>query len=180
MRRTACMLLLLLTPGFAQRTGPTHADLVTVEANFDDKIRRTFTESPFELIDRTNGVYVEGSGVVFTNTINLIMTPVLNPFRQSVTAAEKEKFQQQKMKKLPALRQLMKDFLVTSATAIDKLPGEESVTLSVKMYYQSWEAHNGLPERVIVTGQKRKLVDIAANRMDRSKIDTVVRTRELY
>jgi hypothetical protein len=180
MRRTALTFVLLLAPGFAQRTGPAHGELAAVESNFDEKIRRTFTESPFELIDRTNGVYVEGSGVVFTNTINLIMTPVLNPFRQTISPAEKEKFQQLKAKKLPALRQLMKDFLITSAASIDKLPPEESVTLSVKMFYQPWEAHTGLPERVVVSGQKRRLVDIATNRLDRSKIDTVVRTREMY
>jgi hypothetical protein len=181
MRRAAWLLFLLLGAGLAQRPmGPSNQDLATVEANFDDKLRKTFVDTQFQVIDRTNGVYIEGSGVVFTNTVNLTMTPVLSPFFQSISPAEKEKFQQQKVKKLPVLRQFMKDFLVTTATSIDKLPADESVTLSVKMFYQSWELHQGLPERVVVTGQKRKLVDIAANRLDRSKIDTVVRTRELY
>lgn len=181
MRRVTLVFFLMLAAGLAQRpAGPAHWDLATVEVNFDDKIRNTITETQFQLIDRTNGVYLEGTGVVFTNTINLIMTPVLNPFNQSISAADKEKFQKQKAAKLPALRQLMKDFLITSATTIDKLPMNESVTLSVKMFYQPWELHQGLPERVIVSGQKRQLVDIAANRLDRSKIDTVVRTREMY
>ena len=180
MPRTWLVLALALAPGFAQRTGPGQADLLAIESSFDNKLKRTFDDIPFLLLDRTNGTYIDGFGAVFTSTVNLVMTPNLNPFKQEVSAEDKLRFQQAKVKKLPQLRQLMTDFLVSSAGAMDKLPPEESIVLSVKLFYQPWELHQGLPERVMVSGQKRRLVDLATQRVGRAQLDTIVKTRELY
>jgi hypothetical protein len=178
MRAAVTALLLVVLPGIAQKTGPTRADLQAVEKNLDANLTRFSLDNPFNLLGQTRGVYVDGGGTVFSAEISLVSTPGLSPFRPELSLEEKQKIHRAKLDRLPALRLLMRDFLVASAASLDRLPPEEQIAVGISLFYHGWEIQTGLPQQVVAWGQKRPLVDVAAGRAPKSQLDTIVKVRE--
>lgn len=178
MRTAVVALLLLVLPGIAQKTGPTRADLQAVEKNLDNSLSRFSLDNPYNLLGQTRGVYMDGGGAVFSAEISLVSTPGLSPFRPALTPEEKQKIQKAKLDRVPALKVLMRDFLVASAASLDRLPPEEQVAVGISLFYHGWEIQTGLPQQLVMWGQKRPLVDVATGRVPKSQLDTIVKARE--
>jgi len=169
---------LMAAPVLAQRAGPTRADILAMEKSLDGKLRRFSLDNPFNIIGMSRGVYVEGTGATFSAEISLVSTPGLSPFRPELTQEEKQKLNQAKRERVPALKTLMKEFLVASAASLDRLPADEQVAVGISLFYHGWELQTGLPQQLVMWGQKRPLVDVAAGRVDKSQLDTLVKVRE--
>src|SRR5207237_7315858 len=81
--RTAHLIALVLIMGVittasAQRVK--RGALAAMEKSFDARLQQMVTE-PFDLLGNTRGLYLEGYGAVFTAEVNLIISPMLSPFR---------------------------------------------------------------------------------------------------
>jgi hypothetical protein len=178
MRTAIGALLLLVLPGLAEKTGPTRADLLAIEKNLDNSLSRFYSDNPFNLLGRTRGVYLDGAGAVFTAEITLAPTPGISPFRPEISPEDKVKINQMKQDRLPALRTLMRNFLVSSAASLDRLPPDEQICVGVSLFFFGWEIQTGLPQQVVMSAKKKPLVDVAAGRLDRSQLDTLIKVRE--
>jgi len=178
MRAILLAAALMAAPVLAERAGPSRADLAAMEKSLDDKLKRFSLDNPFNIIAFSSGMYVEGTGAMFSAEISLVPTPGLSPFRPELTQEEKQRLLQTKRDRLPALKQMMRNYLVACATSLDRLPPEEQVAVGIKLFYHPWEMKTGLPDQVVMWGQKKPLVDVAAGRIDRAELETLVKVRE--
>ena len=116
------------------------AQLKVLEASFDKRISHANIDDPYDLLGSTRAVYIDGFGVVFSNEVNLVIGPAITPFRPKLNADEVEKLRHRKFARLPQLRQLIRDFMVTSATQLKSMPAEEQVVFG-------WTGHRVLSAR---------------------------------
>jgi len=110
---------------------------------------------PVDLLGAARGIYLDGYGVVLTVEASLIITPGLNPFKSSMTDAEKEKIRQRKLDRLPLLRQAMRDVWRDSASALTSVPDNQQVVIAVRLLYLTWEDTRGLPAQIVMKGDRR-------------------------
>jgi hypothetical protein len=178
MRTPAAALLFLVLPGLAQVAGPSRADLQTMEKSLDGRLARFAMDNPFNVIGPTRGTYIDGTGVLFSAEVSLVPVSGLSPFRPPYTQEEKEKLHKAKMDKVPSLKQVMREFLLASASSLDRLPPEEQVVVAVTLFYHNWEIQTGLPQQLVMSAKKKPLVDVGAGRIDKSQLETLVKVRE--
>ncbi len=140
--------------------------LAVLERGFDERIERFSIDDPLYLLGSTRGVYLEKYGAVFTAELNLVTGPAITPFRPKLTKEEVDKLRQKKLTRLPEVRQLMRDMMVTSATALSAVPPEEQIVVGVSLFYYSWENGAGLPGQIVMQAKRKTLVDYEAGRVD--------------
>ena len=178
MRSVSLILALALFPLAAQHSTPSRAEVEAMEQAFDKKIRQYSLDSPMEVLGLTRGLYLQGYGVVFTTELSVVQSPMLSPFRPPFTKEEIAKLKQTKLRRMPELKTLMRQMMVSSAGSIDRLPMEERVVLGVFLFYNNWEDSTGMPRRITMAAQRRALLDIAANHKPDSAMDQVIQVRE--
>ena len=178
MNRAPMLLAVALLPVLAQRTGPSRDDILHLARTLNDRLLRAHVESPYNILSYPQGFYLDGFGAIFAVELSLTTTPGVSPFRPAFTAEEKERIRAAKLQRLPALKLFLRDFLVTSAANLDRLPDSEQLVVGVTLFYHDWESRNGLPQQLIMQSAKRPLVEVAANRADRSTLDKLVKVRE--
>jgi hypothetical protein len=178
MRVALLLASLALVPLEAQSAGPARADLQPLEQSLDAKLRRYAPANPLQVLGLGRGVYLEGYGVVFTAELALIMTPSVTPFRPEISQKDKDEIYAAKLKRVPELKQLMREWLVQSAGSLDRLPAEEQVVLAVTVFFHNWEIVKGLPQQVLMSAPKRTLVDAAAGRLGPTQMNAALRVRE--
>ena len=164
MRRWVVLLGLLVTPLAAQRATPGRTEISAMERSFDDRLRRFSLDSPIEVLGLTRGVYLQGYGAVFTAEVNLVQTPGISPFRPSLSKEEVAHVHAAKLKRLPELRRLMREALLSTASSMDRLAAEERVALGVALFYNGWEDAGGLPHTILMEATRRNLLEVASNR----------------
>jgi len=153
-----------------------YADLRKVERAIDGRIENFSVADPIDLLGFTRGVYVEGTGVVFSSEVNLVFGPVLSPFHQEISKDEVAKLRERKKARLPELRKLMQDSLVSTATSLSAVPPQEEVIYGVTMFYQPWEDANGLPRQILMRAKRQALLDYEKGAL--KSLDGAVRTQE--
>lgn len=173
MMLAACCTLL---PGQAAR--PSRQEIAAMEKALDQKLARFDLERPVEVLGLTRGIYIDGFGVVFMVEISLVPTPGLSPFRPSISREEAARIREQKLKRLPQIRELMRDMLLAAAQSLDRLPPGEQVVLGVLLYSHSWEDTAGLPRLIQMQGRRDALLEVALQRQPRTVLAQIVRTRE--
>jgi hypothetical protein len=178
MRSFHLPLILALIPAAAQSAGPARADLQPLEQSLDSKLRRSFPESPLQVLGLARGVYLEEYGAVITAELSLIMTPSISPFRPEISQKDRESIHAAKVLRLPGLKQVMRDWLMQSAGSLDRLPPEEQVVLAITIFFHNWEITKGLPQQVLMSAPKKTLVEAATGRLGRAELDTALRIRE--
>ena len=176
MKRALLVLPLAGVVAFAAagRARVKHLALTAMERLCDQRLVR-LVEDPLLLIGHASGVYLEGYGAVFTAEVNLVLGPTINPFRQSVTPAEIARVRQRKLERLPALRQSMRDVLLECAASLDDVPAEEKIAFNVTLRSLSYEDNSGLPSRVLVQGQKSRLIEA---KLGRVSAESVIQVQE--
>lgn len=176
--RALIAVLVLMAPLGGQRALPSRSEITAMEQGFDRKLMRYSPDTPIEVLGLTRGVYVEGFGAVYSAEVNLVQTPGISPFRPVLTRDDVVRVKMAKQKRIPELRSLMKEMMVSSATSMDRLPPEEQLVLGVALFYNAWEDATGLPRHITMQARRSALVDVAANRQPRSALDQIIRTRE--
>jgi len=150
-------------------------DIHNVERAIDRRFDNYSVSDPVELVGGTHGVYVEGTGAVFTSEVNLVLGPVLSPMHQEISREEIVKVHDRKKARLPELRKLMQDALVSSATALAGMPAQEEVVYGVTLFSMPWEDSTGLPHQIVMRAKRQALLDYEKGAL--KSLETAVRTQ---
>lgn len=148
------------------------AQLKVLEVGFDQRIGRANIDDPFDILGATRAVYVDGFGVVLSTEVNLVVGPAITPFRPKVSAGEMERLRQRKVSRLPQLKQLMRDMMITTATTLKSMPADEQVVVGAHLFFYSWEDRKDLPEQVVLKAPRKALLEVEAGR---ARTEAVVR-----
>jgi hypothetical protein len=160
-----------------------HVGLTSIRAmeqSFDKRILTASTESPYDLLGTTRGVYLDGYGAVFTAELNLMVTNNISPFLQQIPKDYVVKVHAQKLQRLPLLKQTMRDAMLAMASSLDGVPKNENIVLGVSLvYFTKWEDTSGLPSEIIMQAERQKLLDVQLGRTSRSSLDSSIHVQEL-
>jgi hypothetical protein len=135
----------------------------------------SFRSHEMEIYGFPNGLYADGVGVVFTTEISLTYAPMINPFQQTFPPEYKERIRQKELKQVPVLREELKQFLLKSSVTMDTLPANELIVVGVKISHQIWEDKTGVPEQIVMQGQKSKLMDA---KLGKAPADGAIKVQE--
>jgi hypothetical protein len=147
-------LLLAAQPDQPRVTRPAMAAL---EVSFDRRVASPDQQDPYMLLGNTRGLYLEGYGAVFSTEVSLVAAPRISPFQPEITKDDVQKVNQRKLKKLPLLRQAMRQMLAESAARLDGLRPDEQIVLGVTLFCYSWENRTGLPAQIVMQASKSSL-----------------------
>jgi hypothetical protein len=178
MRALILISALSLLPLPAQRATPPRAEVEAMEKSFDNRLQRFSIDTPIELMGLTRGLYLPGFGAVFSAEANLVQTPGISPFRPTISKEDIARIHAAKLRRLPELRSLMKDLLVSTAGSMDRLPLEEQLVLGIALFYNGWEDQSGMPRVITMQARRRALLDVATNRQPRTALDSIIQVRE--
>ncbi|MBI4892690.1 MAG: hypothetical protein HY821_18845 [Acidobacteria bacterium] len=178
MRALIICALLALAQLPAQRALPSRTEVAAMERSFDQRLQRFSIDTPIEVLGLTRGVYLDGFGAVFTAEVNLVQTPGISPFRPTLSKEDVARARAAKQKRIPELRNLMRDMMIASASSLDRLPPEEKLVLGVSLFYNSWEDATGLPRQITMQAKRQLLMDVAASRLPHSALDKIIQVRE--
>ncbi|HUA62709.1 MAG TPA: hypothetical protein VML19_28390 [Verrucomicrobiae bacterium] len=173
MKRLPIILLLSGFPVLAQFASPARPaasisidpprlsfDIVkTLERQFDSKLASPGGKEPFEVIGPTRGLYVQGTGMIFTAELDLIIIAGANPlFRHEFTDSEKAQFHARKLEQLRVLEAAMRDMMSSSAQRLDIMPDNERIVLAVRLLYRPWENTAGLPVQILMSADRKSAI----------------------
>lgn len=130
------------------------------ERTIDGRIDRYNTESPMEVIGATRGVYLAGTGLLFSIEVSLSPAVGISPFFTRMPPGEVEKIHAAKLGRVPVLRQLLLTMLPEMAKAHPDVPANEEIVMGATMFYFPYENLEGLPAQMVVrakAGELRKL-----------------------
>jgi len=178
MRALAWTLLVMMTPLAAQRSTPSRGEITAMERSFDQRLQRFSIDAPMELLGLTRGLYLPAYGAVFSAEVNLVLTPGISPFRPTISKEDIARIRAAKVKRVPELKTMMREMLLTSAGSLDRLPPDEQLVLGVSLFYNSWEETTGMPRVITMQAPKRALLEVATNRVARTSLDSIIQVRE--
>ncbi len=130
------------------------------ERAIDGRIERYNTESPMEVIGATRGVYLAGTGLLFSIEVSLSPAVGISPFFTRMPPGEVEKIHAAKLGRVPVLRQLLLTLLPEMAKAHADVPASEEIVMGATLFYFPYENLKGLPAQMVVranVGALRKL-----------------------
>ena len=173
--KRALMLLSVAVTLLASTDKPfKRASLTAMEQSFDQRLSR-LSDDPYLLVGMTRGIYLEGYGAVFTAEVSLANGLAPNPFRPAITKDDIVRIHAKKLERLPALRQSMRDMLLSSAASLDDVPAGEQIVVGVSLLYRPEEDRSGMPGQILMQGVKSKLLDA---KLGRISLDQAVKSRE--
>ncbi|MCC7339706.1 MAG: hypothetical protein IT170_01360 [Bryobacterales bacterium] len=130
------------------------------ERTIDGRIERYNTESPMEVIGATRGVYLAGTGLLFSIEVSLSPAVGISPFFTRMPPGEVEKIHTAKLGRVPVLRELLLTMLPEMAKAHAAVPENEEIVMGATLFYFPYENLQGLPAQMVVrakAGDLRKL-----------------------
>jgi hypothetical protein len=149
--------------------------MAALEKSIDERVLHLWTEHPWVLLGNTRGVYVQGFGTVLTAEINLVTGPTMM-MRTGVTAEEKAAHRVKRIKRFPELRAELRKVLMDAASTLETMPAEENLVFCAFLSKYPWEDVSGLPAQLILTGQKKKLLEAKA--AGGAGLDQIIRVEE--
>jgi hypothetical protein len=156
------------------------ASIRAMETSFDKLLMTASTETPFDLLGTTRGVYLDGYGAVFTAELNLMVTANVSPFLRQIPKEYVVKVHKQKLQRVPLLKETMREAMLAMASSLDGVPKNENIVLGVSLvYYTKWEDTSGLPSEIIMQAERQKLLDVQLGRASRSTLDSSIHVQEL-
>jgi hypothetical protein len=163
---------------WAQNPRPSRQEIAAMEKALDQRLARFDLERPIEVLGLTRGLYLDGFGAVFTAEVNLLPAVGVSPFRPSLSKEDIARLREQKLQRLPKIRALMQDLLVSAAQSLDRVPSGEQVVLGLMLWSHPWEDTSGLPRLIQMQAQRGALLQVALERQPRSALVQIVRVRE--
>ncbi len=127
-----------------------------LEKRFDGKLGSMGgVNNPVDLLGTTRGIYLDGYGAVFTSELSLIITPGINPFRPTITDTLKAQVHQEKIARVPKLKEAMREMAKSAALTLIQVPDNQQIVIAVRLDYLQWEDTMGLPGLVVVKADRR-------------------------
>lgn len=174
----AGLLMLAMAPLPAQRALPSRGEIAAVEESLFNKLRRFDINAPIDVLGLPRGIYLPGYGAVFTAEVNIVQVAGISPFRPAISPEEIARVREAKTKRLPTVRDMMRQMLVDSAASLDRVPMTEQVVLGFVLVHHSWEDRKGLPLMITMQAQRQALVDVATKRAAPETLTAALRVRE--
>jgi hypothetical protein len=150
MKRAIALLSLTL---FA---APDRVAISGVEKAIDRRIETLFDE-PYLLLGNARGIYLEGTGAVFTAEMALVITAA-GPFAPKLSKEEQDRLRKKRLDRLPAVRGAMQEMLVRSAEMLPALSADERVVLGLNIFRRTAEDNTGIPSQIVMQATKRDLI----------------------
>lgn len=147
---------LILLVAIAAMAGPDRASLTAVEKMIDRRIETLFDE-PFLLLGMTRGVYLEGTGAVFTSEVGLAVSPA-GPFAPKPTPEESQRLRKKRLERLPIVKDAMRDVMIRSAEMLPAVPETERVVFGVTIFQRASEDNTGIPAQIVMQAERRELL----------------------
>ena len=160
---TAGLLATLCFAAVESRISP--KAMAAVEGLLNDKFR-SGTGEPYDLLGTARCTYLEGYGALLSVELQLVYFNPPSPFRPSYSPQELVAMRERKLKQLPVLKVTMRNLMASAATTLDSVPGNERISMDVRLWHYQWEDSRGLPARVFMTAEKSKLLTAQANHTD--------------
>lgn len=151
------------------------AKIVNTEKLISTQLAAMYPEEPWFLIGPARGVYLIGTGAVFSAEINLATGPSLSPFKQTITREEISRHHDKKEVRVPVLRDRMYSIVGSMAAYLETMPGNEEFVLVVTLLKYPWEDTTGFPSQIIMRVPRGKLIE--AQRQN-ARPDSVIRVQE--
>lgn len=181
MRHLIAGLALIMTATAAQpvstQSGPPASEMGAEQKACDGAIRAFSIDAPVDQLLPTHGTYVEGYGAVFVTDVNLISLPPLWGFGGHIAPGEFKRIHDTKLKRLPAVRQLMTQMLLDASKSLTHLTPDEGILLHFNFYYLDQEDRGGLPKSMSVQGKKKDLLDAAAGKVPAEGVSGILKVR---
>ncbi len=98
-----------------------------------------------------------------------------DPFQQVIPPQAKARTQIMEQLQLPLLRNEMRQLLMRTSVTLDTLPANEQIVVSVTISQQAWQDRNGMPQQIVMQGQKAKLMDASLKKLSP---ESVIRVQE--
>jgi hypothetical protein len=143
-----------------------------VEKSLDSTLLRFTPDNSHTLIGLTRGIYLEGVGAVLTAEVIVVNAPVgiMHPLP---TKEEIVQMRKTKLARVPELKKVLKDALISAASSLDTIPLDEQIVIAVIIPRFSFEDAAGIPVQVTVQASKRKLLESKG-----AALDAVIRVTE--
>jgi hypothetical protein len=126
----------------------------------------------------TQGAYITGYGIVFMGEVNLAPSAGITPFHQSITKEEIARIRQKNIDRLPKLKQVMQDTLLSSSAFLDGLGSEDQIAVAISLFHFNWENVTGVPSQIVMHGPKKTLLAIHSGRAERSTLAAALTVEE--
>jgi hypothetical protein len=160
--------LILVSAAYAAAGETAHVDrgqMEIVEKGLDATLQRITPDNSSTLIGLTRGIYLEGVGAVLTAEVILVNAPIgiMHPLP---TKEEVVQMRKKKLERIPQLKKVLKDALVSAATSLETIPPDEQVVIAVIIPRFTFEENAGVPVQVTVQASKRKLLESKGAALD--------------
>ncbi|MBZ5609664.1 MAG: hypothetical protein LAP38_15495 [Acidobacteriia bacterium] len=143
----------------ADKPKVSRAMIKPMEESLDNRLQRLWADDPIQVLGLTQGLYINGYGVVFMSELNLAPGAGISPFHPKVTPDEVKRIHDKKVARIAQLKETMADMLVGSAKSLDAMPADEQVTLGISLFYWNWENSSGLPGQIVMHAPRRVLLE---------------------
>jgi hypothetical protein len=177
-RNGAAMLLLwimgvsIMAPAYAQQTtdtkvdyGSVHQDIVGFEAVISDVINSIFSSSPFAVVQKPKGVYLDGYGLTFAFLINIHTAVISTPFG----AIQRGDFTPElKKKRIEELKEKLIRVLQDNSDVFRQLPKEDWITIVAYVEDRNIPDEPNANKTVVLSALKKDL-DELGHKSDRLK-----------
>jgi hypothetical protein len=136
---------------------------------------QSLTASQMRILGYPSAINIDGFGVVYTAEVNLSYSPIADPFQQTFSPQVKARTQNTEQLQLPILRNEMRQLLLRTSEALDALPMNEQIVVGVKISQQAWQDRGGVPQEIVMQGQKSKLLEA---KRGKTSPESVIRVQE--
>ena len=102
------------------------------EKGLDATLQRFCSDNTRTLIGLSRGVYLDGVGAVLTAEVILVNAPVgiMHPLP---TKEEIVQMHKTKVSRVPELKKVLRDALVSAATSLETIPPDEQIVIAVNV-----------------------------------------------
>ena len=132
---------------------------------------------PWTTCRPTHGIYVEGYGAVFITDVNLVALPPLFGFGGNIAPGVLKRIHDSKLKRLPAVRELLTQMVLGASKTLAHLSPEENILLHVNFYNLDLEDRAGLPKSMSVQGKQKDLLAAAAGKIPGVEVSGILKVR---
>ena len=136
-----------------------------VQKILDDTLLRFTTDNSHTLIGLTRGVYLDGVGAIFTAEV-IVVNAQVSIMHPLPTKEEVVQMRKKKLERIPILRRVLKDALVSAAAALETVPPDEQVVIALILPRYQFEDPAGVPAQMTVQATKRKLLESKGAALD--------------
>ncbi len=167
--------LILVSAAYAAAGDPpqvNRAQMENAEKGLDATLQRFTSDNTRTLIGLSRGIYLQGVGAVLTAEVILVNPPVgiMHPLP---TKEEIVQMHKTKVERVPELKKVLKEALLSAATSLETIPPDEQIVIAVIVPRFKFEDATGIPVQITVQATKRKLLESKG-----AALDAVVRVTE--